>query len=224
MSGTTRVSRYQKKHSLTHHPDHRPIFISFFHLPWSIASSMFKLYSFCTTSVHVLFGLPIGLEPSTSYCIHFSTQSLSSFRNTCPYHRIGSEMWIEKLFYSISQISWLVFSRVRMPTWWCQSMEDTLLVVLHTVDYVHCWFNPCCAPGGYCTELVPRVPAVHKSDFSRWRGGCVWVVWPRRRRWNADGRPGTFLPGDSLRPCCADGRGWRDRRLLRRISGVQNSG
>ena len=66
---TTRVSRYQKKHSPTHHPDHHPIFISFFHLPQSIASSLFKLrawQSFCTTSFHVLFGLPLGLEPSTS--------------------------------------------------------------------------------------------------------------------------------------------------------------
>jgi len=90
MSGTTRVSRYQKKHAPTHHPDHHPIFISFFYLPRSIASSLFKLRawkSFCTTSVCVLFGLPLGLEPSTSYSIHFFTQSVSSFRNTCPYHR-----------------------------------------------------------------------------------------------------------------------------------------
>ena len=89
-SGTTRVSQYQKKHSPTHHPDHHPVFISFFHLPWSIASSLFKLLawqSFCTTSVHVLFGLPLGLEPSTSYSIHAFTQSVSSFRSTCPYHR-----------------------------------------------------------------------------------------------------------------------------------------
>jgi len=28
----------------------------------------------------------IGLEPSTSYSMHFFTQSVSSFRNTCPYH------------------------------------------------------------------------------------------------------------------------------------------
>jgi len=66
LSGTTQVSRYQKKHSPTHHPDHYPIFISFFHLPRSIASSLFKLricQSFCTTSLHVLFGLPLDLEP-----------------------------------------------------------------------------------------------------------------------------------------------------------------
>jgi len=89
MSGTTRVSRYQKKHSPTHNPDHHPIFISFFHLLRSIASSVFKLHawqSFCTTSLHVLYGLPVGLEPSTLYSIHFFTQPASSFRNTWPYH------------------------------------------------------------------------------------------------------------------------------------------
>jgi len=41
---------------------------------------------FCTTSLHVLFGLPLGLEPSTSYSVHFFTQSVSSFRNTCLCH------------------------------------------------------------------------------------------------------------------------------------------
>jgi len=90
LPGTTRVIRYQKKHSPTHHPDHHPIFVSFFQLSRSIASSLFKLciwQSFCTTSLHVLFGLTLGLEPSTSYSIHFFAQSVSSFRNTCPYHR-----------------------------------------------------------------------------------------------------------------------------------------
>ena len=81
--------RYQKKHSPTHHPDHHPIFISFFHLVRSIASFLFTLrawQSFCPTSFHVLFGLSLGLEPSTWYSIHFFTQSVSSFRNTCPYY------------------------------------------------------------------------------------------------------------------------------------------
>ena len=95
LSGTTwvsrtRVSRYQKKHSPTCHPDHHPVFISFFHISRYIASSLFKLrawQSFCTTSVHVLFGLPLGLEPSTSYSIHFFTQSVPSFHSTYPYHR-----------------------------------------------------------------------------------------------------------------------------------------
>jgi len=68
LSGTTQVSRYQKKHSPTHHPDHHPIFISFFHLPRSIASSWFRLHawqSFCTTSFHVHF-----LSTSWSGALH----------------------------------------------------------------------------------------------------------------------------------------------------------
>jgi len=76
-------------HPLTY-PDHQPSFISFFHVQWSIASFLFYLpawQSFFTTSLHVLFGLPLGLERSTSYSMHFFTQSVSSFRNTCPYHR-----------------------------------------------------------------------------------------------------------------------------------------
>ena len=90
LSGNTRVSWYQKKHSPTHtYPDNQPSFISFLHLLWSTASSLFNLrawQSFGTTSLHVLFGLPLGLAPSTSYSIHFFTQSLSSFSSTCPYH------------------------------------------------------------------------------------------------------------------------------------------
>jgi len=42
--------------------------------------------SFCTTSVQVFFGLPLGLAPSTSYSIHSFIQSVSSFRSICPYH------------------------------------------------------------------------------------------------------------------------------------------
>ena len=43
-SGTTRVGRYQKKHSPTHtRPDHRASFITFLHLQRSMASSLFNL-------------------------------------------------------------------------------------------------------------------------------------------------------------------------------------
>jgi len=41
---------------------------------------------FCTTSLQVFFGLPLGLPPSISYSIPFFTQSFSSFCITCPYH------------------------------------------------------------------------------------------------------------------------------------------
>ena len=81
--GTTRVGRYQKKHT---HPDHRTSFIIFLHLQRSVASCLFILrasQSSRTTSVQVLF----GLGPSTSYSMHFFTQSSSSFRSTCPYQR-----------------------------------------------------------------------------------------------------------------------------------------
>ena len=69
--GPTWVSRYQKKHSPTlTHPGHRTFFINFLHLQRSIASSVFSLrarLSSLTTSLQVLFGLPLGLGPSTSY-------------------------------------------------------------------------------------------------------------------------------------------------------------
>ena len=87
-SATTRVRQYQKKHSPTHtHPDYRTSFINFLHLLQSIASSVFSLrawQSSLTTSLQVLFGLPLGVAPSTSYSMHFFTQSSSSFHSTCP--------------------------------------------------------------------------------------------------------------------------------------------
>ena len=52
------VSRYQKKHTPTHHPDHHAIFISFFHLPRSIASSLFKLRAW-QSFLHNLFPCPL---------------------------------------------------------------------------------------------------------------------------------------------------------------------
>ena len=64
-SGTTRVGRYQKKHSPTHtHSDHQTSFIIFLHLQRSMASSLFILrpwQSSRPTSLQVLFGLPLGL-------------------------------------------------------------------------------------------------------------------------------------------------------------------
>ena len=80
-SGTTHVGRYQKKHSPNHtHPDRRTSFINFLHLLRSTASALFSLrawQSFLTTSLQVLFGLPLCFVPSTSYSMHFFTQSSS---------------------------------------------------------------------------------------------------------------------------------------------------
>jgi len=90
LSKTTWIGRYQMKQSPRHTlPDHQTSFINFLHLVWSTASSLFSLcacQSFSTTSVRVLFGLSLGLEPSTSYSIHFFTQPSSSFHSTCPCH------------------------------------------------------------------------------------------------------------------------------------------
>jgi len=91
LSRTTRVRWYQKKHSSTHtYRGHQLSLICFLHLLWSKASSLLNLrawQSFSTISLQVFFGLPLGLPPSTSYSIHFFTQSLSSFHSTCPYYR-----------------------------------------------------------------------------------------------------------------------------------------
>jgi len=44
LSGTTRVGRYQKKHSPAHtHPGQHTSFITFLHLQRSMASSLFSL-------------------------------------------------------------------------------------------------------------------------------------------------------------------------------------
>jgi len=90
LSGTTWVRQYQKKHSPTHtYPNHQSFCTCFLHLLQSMGSSLFILrhQCFCTISVQLFFGLPLGLVPSTSYSIHFFIQSFSSFRSTCPYHR-----------------------------------------------------------------------------------------------------------------------------------------
>jgi len=73
-----------------------------FHLPRSTASSLFRLrawQSFCTTSFHVLCGLLLGLKPSTSYSVHFFTQSVSSFRSTC--HTIATCFAVVSILYHL---------------------------------------------------------------------------------------------------------------------------
>ena len=59
LSGTTRVSQYQNKHSPTHHPDQHPIFISFFHLPRSIHSILLVQITCLAIFLHNLFPCPL---------------------------------------------------------------------------------------------------------------------------------------------------------------------
>ena len=107
--GTTRVSRYQKKHSSTHliliiiqSLSASSIYYDPQHPPFNLRAWQ----SFCTTSLQVLFGLPLGLEPSTLYSIHFFTQSASSFCNTCPYH-CSLFCCSTKIVSSIPNLYWL---------------------------------------------------------------------------------------------------------------------
>ena len=91
LSGTTRVSRYQKKHSPSHHPDHHPTFISFFYLLRSIASCVLRNLFAQPLSMSSLFYLLVWSPPPHIPYISLPTQSVSSFRNTCPYQRQSTE-------------------------------------------------------------------------------------------------------------------------------------
>ena len=98
----TRVSPYQKKHSPTHHPDPDPIFISFFHLPRSIAFFLFKLrawQSFCTTSpmsslVYLLVWSPpphIPYISSPNQCLLFAAHA----------HTIATSFAVVSILYHV---------------------------------------------------------------------------------------------------------------------------
>ena len=71
-----------------------PLFASFIYYdPWHPPCLIYMPDSlFCTLPVQVSF----GLAPTTSYSIHFFTQSLSSFHTTRPNHR--------KLFFCSTEI------------------------------------------------------------------------------------------------------------------------
>jgi len=146
LSGTTRAGRYQKKHSPAHtHPGQRTSFITFVHLQDSTASSLFSLrawQSSRTTSFQVLFGLPLGLQPSTSYSMHFFPQSSSSFRSTCSGVLLKMEVGIRKRAW---QRDW------RYPAYlwsmrWVYAVKRTREVGIHRI--------PAYTPQ-YTTEHMP---------------------------------------------------------------------
>jgi len=108
LSGTTRVSRYQKKHSPTH-------------LSWqssnlyqllpsttihSILPCQFKcLRIFSTASLQVFLGLPLGLDPSTSYSIvHTLLHPISVFFATHA-HTIATCFAVVPKLYHIFPVS-----------------------------------------------------------------------------------------------------------------------
>jgi len=89
-SGTTRVSRYQKKHSPTHtyrgHQSYLSAF-SIYYDPWHPPCSIHvpdSLFPQSLSKFYLVYLLAWHPPLHTPYI--FFTQSLSSFWNTCPYH------------------------------------------------------------------------------------------------------------------------------------------
>ena len=105
LPGTTRVRQYPNIHPLT------PILIItilYQHPPSTTIHSILPVQfmcwqSFCTTSLKVLFGLPLGLASSTLYSIHFFTQSLLLF--TTHAHTIASCFTVVPRLYHLILVS-----------------------------------------------------------------------------------------------------------------------
>ena len=90
---------------------------------------------FCTTSVQVFFGQPLGLAPSTSYSIHFFTQTLPSFRNTFPYQRNSNTK------YTGCQTVWIFLYTVL-------ATSDSTHTHTHTQQF-YCSSGICPGPPGW---------------------------------------------------------------------------
>ena len=105
LSGTSWVSRYQKKHSPTHtYHGHQSSLICFLHLLWSMASSLFSLRAWVFfRNIQVFFGLPLGLAPFTSNSIHFFTQDCLLF--TAHAHTISTCCAVVPRLYHVILVS-----------------------------------------------------------------------------------------------------------------------
>jgi len=111
LSGTTRVTGTRRN---IHPPTN--LYQLLPSTNWSIASSI--LIMCLVIFLHNLsprpFGLTLGLETSTSNSIHFFTQSVSSFRNTCPYYTVSQKR--VPLFIicptDICQVSWKISAKI----------------------------------------------------------------------------------------------------------------
>jgi len=107
--------------------------------------------------------LQIGLEPSTSYSIHFFTRSVSSFRNTRPYHRnlfccsiniISSipSLSLSSLLGALSTLTWHI--RVVEVKWINRFSTTTTTTVL----WPFVW--------DYLGEPVPEETLTHPPSWS----------------------------------------------------------
>jgi len=136
LSGTAQVGRYQKKPSPTHtHPDHQTSFINFLHLLQSTASSLFNLrdwQSFSTTSLQILFGLPLGLFNNVmKICPQFfSIILLTNTGQNTDYKRQIRRAKMK--YFSTNIMSWPMLIKHIPKTMPCNSMHYTLRAHIYT--------------------------------------------------------------------------------------------
>ena len=160
LSGTTRVSRYPKKHSATHnYHGHESFLICFFHLIWSIAPSLFNPHSW--QSFHNLspsFPWSISWPGTLHFILHtFLHQSLSSFCNTCPYHcNTSKQSNLNNKYIFQQQETCLFTGRVL-----CPRVQSSLLAALHCRKHCNSChhapkYNPILA---LCSELQNSLEA-----------------------------------------------------------------
>ena len=100
--------------------------------------------SFFTQSHQVFFGHPLGLIPSTSHIIQRLTQSLSSFRSTCPNH-LTLLFFIIKLTSSnpkSSPSSSLFFLSFSLTPHIHLIRSHVHLIVLISVQFIFNWRAP----------------------------------------------------------------------------------
>ena len=104
----TRVSRYQKKHSRTHLSRWSAFVYQL--SPSTMIHSILPVQFTClAVFLHNLCPSPLWSTswsgaPPTSHSMHFFTQSVSSFRNTCPY-RCNLFCYSTKIMSSIPSLS-----------------------------------------------------------------------------------------------------------------------
>jgi len=87
LSGTSRVSRYQKKHSPSHtYHGHQSSLICFLHLLWYMASSLFNLHALQSFSIKFSLVYLLAWHPPL-HTPYISSPNLCLFSQHMPYHR-----------------------------------------------------------------------------------------------------------------------------------------
>ena len=120
-------------HSTHTYRGHQSSLNCFIHLLWSIASSLFNpctWQSFSTICLQVFFGLTLGLAPSTSYSIHFFTQSFSSFRNTSPYRHQKGKLFSILMKQEMTGWQWHHLDHMQIT---CNSLQITMTLPHNSV-------------------------------------------------------------------------------------------